>query len=58
MSVCLHVCMWYVHHMCNISGACGGQKRVLDALELELWVVMNHMWCWEPNPGPVQKQLS
>lgn len=28
----LHICV------CN----CGGQKRVLGTVELELWVVLNH----------------
>lgn len=35
---CLYVCM------CRcISGCHRGQKRVLNALELELWMVMSHL---------------
>lgn len=29
-----------VYHVC----ACGGQKRVLDALELEIQIVVSHEW--------------
>lgn len=34
---------------------CGGQKKVLDSLELELWVIVSyHVGRWEPNPGSLQ----
>ena len=35
---CLHVCICTTF----LLGAHGGQKRVLDSLEIELWVVINH----------------
>lgn len=34
--ICLQLCIIYV------SGVSGGQRRVLDPLELELWTVVNH----------------
>lgn len=33
----------------------GDQKRVLDPLELELQVVLNHCECWESRLGPMQE---
>lgn len=39
MCVCLHVCM-YVHY--TSAGTFGGQKKVLEPLDLVLQVVMNH----------------
>jgi hypothetical protein len=30
----------YVYHC--VPGACEGQKRALDPLKLELWMVVNH----------------
>lgn len=38
MSVNLHVYMCIMF----MPGAHGNQRRVLDSLELELWVVMNY----------------
>lgn len=29
----------------------------VDALELELWMVVNHCGCWDWNLGPLQEQL-
>ena len=36
--ICVHICL------CTscVFGACGGQKRALDALELELQMVVSH----------------
>lgn len=35
-------------HVC--SGACGGQKRTLDPLELQLWADASHqVGSWELN---------
>ena len=31
------------------------QKRAFDPLELELWVVVRHIQCWESNPGPLHE---
>lgn len=39
------------------AGACGGLKRVLDPLKLELkalWVAWH--WCWETYSGPLEKK--
>lgn len=35
----------------------GGQKRVLNCLGLEFFVIVScPVWCWEPNSGPLEKQ--
>lgn len=40
-------------HMCVCAGACGGQKRVLNPIEMEVHVaVPTHRKCWGPNPAP------
>lgn len=33
-----------------------GQRRMSDPQELELWMVMNHLWCWEQNLSLLLKQ--
>lgn len=38
MNVCIYVC---VPHIC-LPGVCESQERVVDPLELELWMVVNH----------------
>lgn len=39
------------------AGACGGQKRALDFLELKLERVVYHQCgCWERNSGPLEEQ--
>lgn len=47
---CLHA------NMCTafVFGACEGQRRVPDSLNLELGTVV--CGYWEPNPGPLQEQ--
>lgn len=49
MYVCLHVCMYTTCVLC----ACVGQKRVFDALELELHTDGCGMSCkcWDLNQG-------
>lgn len=38
----MHMCVYaYVSHM-YVPGVLGDQKRALDLLELELWVVLSH----------------
>lgn len=45
----LHVCMC-------VLGACEGQKRVQDPLELELgMIVSHHVDVGEPNSSPLQE---
>lgn len=40
-----------------VSGACGGQKWVSGALELELQTACEPpCGCWDFNPGPLEKQ--
>lgn len=48
---CLHIC---VGTTCTL-GACGGQRRVSDSLELEVWmlVVSYPCECWESKPSPL-----
>lgn len=48
VSACL-----YIHHM--HAGSCGGHKRVLQPLELELQAALSCLghWCWEPNLDPL-----
>lgn len=43
--------------MCLSTYMCGkGQRRVWNALELELWTVVSHpRQCWEANLGPWQE---
>lgn len=38
--------------------ACGGQKRLLDPLELKLQGVANSSMCWQQNSGPLQEQYG
>ena len=38
----------------GLPGAHGGQKRVLDPIELELQTVVS--W-WDSNPDPLEEQL-
>lgn len=54
--------------MCSVcvSNTCGGQKRVSDHLELELWVVVScHEYagdrtrvCWESSQHPEPLSIS
>lgn len=46
---CSHVAMY-------VPRACRDQKRALDSLELELWMVVNHYQWWEQDPQPLQEQ--
>lgn len=46
---CPHVAMY-------VPRACRDQKRALDSLELELWLVVNHCQWWEQDPQPLQEQ--
>lgn len=48
----LHVCK----HTRHMPGAHRCQKRILDALKLELKMVVSH-YPWEPNLGSLQEQL-
>ena len=41
--------------MCML-GACGGQKKEVSLLELELQTVVN-CGCWELNPDPLEEKL-
>lgn len=45
----------YVHMS---AGPNGGQKKVLEPLELELQAVVRYLECWEPNSGPLQEQYT
>lgn len=49
----IFMCHWWVS--CDAHGV---QKRVLDPLELELWVVVSLPvgGCWKPNLGLLQEQ--
>jgi hypothetical protein len=39
-------------YVCMSAGSHGGQKRVLDALELKLQVAVSHLlWVWELKLG-------
>jgi hypothetical protein len=56
--MCVHVpaCL-YVYHVC--AGASGGQKRVLDSLELKLQVVVSYLMSvlvLVIKPGPLLEQ--
>lgn len=42
----LHICAW-----CQ-----KGQKKVSNALGLELQTAMSHLWVWESHLGPPQEQ--
>ena len=46
--------------MCTMymPGAYGGQKRVSDALELELQVVVSHEWVLGIIPGSFERTAS
>lgn len=54
--------------MCSVcvSNTCGGQKRVSDHLELELWVAVSHHEgagerthvCWESSQCPEPLSVS
>lgn len=45
--------------VCVRAGACGGQKRVLVPLELELHgIVSRTIYDWQPNPGPLEEQQA
>lgn len=46
----MSVCVWLCLMMCTCAGAVGGQKRVSDALELELQVIMS---CWMTVSHPI-----
>lgn len=46
--MCIHM---FVHH---VFIACGGKKRMLDSLELELQTVVSRYW--ELNPIPLEDQ--
>lgn len=48
---CMCVC---ATHVCS---ACGGQKRALDPLELELGGCKLSCVCWQLNPDPLEKQF-
>lgn len=51
MSVCVHVCM--------SEGALKHQKRVWDALKLELQVAVNSpLWVLRPELGPSARAAS
>ena len=61
--VCVCVCVCYCDSVwvCTQNVvACGGQKRVLDSLELKLQVFMNQpVWVLESNPcGEASSALS
>lgn len=46
--------VWFVYVCTLCTGACRGQKRTLDLLEL---VVSQWGWrCWDLNPGPLSGQ--
>lgn len=47
--ICSHVAMY-------VPGACRDQKRALDPLELELWMVVDHCQWWELDPQLLQEQ--
>lgn len=46
MTVFLHSCMCTTH----IPGTLRGQKRSLGPLDLELWMVVNHLCVMEMGP--------
>ena len=56
VDIYMHVFMCRcVCHMC--VGAQGGQRKVLDPLQLELQMIVRHLQrCWEPNSGPLEEQ--
>lgn len=40
-----------------LCSAHGGQERAMDAMALELRMVVNcHIGCWESNPGVLEEQ--
>lgn len=52
-------CM-YVYALCELFGACEGHKRASDALEIELWMAVNHhvgAGNWTQVPLQVQQLL-
>ena len=55
MYACVSGCMYACYMQ---AGVCGGQERVLDPLELELQIVVNHLtWVLgtEQNLGPLKE---
>lgn len=42
----------------GVPGACSGQKKASDPLELELGMAESQCGCWELSPGPLQEQLA
>lgn len=57
----LNMCM-NVLYATGVPGACSGQKKASDPLELELAMAVSHSvsqcGCWELSPGPLQEQLA
>lgn len=49
VDVYLHLCALYVCTM-SMSGTWGGQKKVLDYLELKLWMDVSQCRVWETEP--------
>lgn len=47
--MCVHLC---------IPAAIGAQKKVLDALELKVWMVVSHQVNGGVKPGPSGKAAS
>lgn len=44
-------------HVCTCT-TCGGQKSILDILELELWLTCELTWgCWKFNPSLLQEHI-
>lgn len=53
MSVHVNV---YLCAMC-MPGTCRGQKRAMDALEVELPMVVAMCGCWKSKPDPLEERL-
>lgn len=58
VQVCLFVCVLVYINVHMYMGTCGGQKRLLIPLKLELQAVSTarQTWCWEPILGPQLEQ--
>lgn len=55
--VCTVFCPCIYMSVINVSGTFGDQKKIIDPLNLEVWMVMSYHGCWGPNSGPLQEQV-
>lgn len=48
-----HICLCITY----VPGACGGQKRALDTLDMEFQTLVTHPYgYWDSNLGPPEEQ--